>query len=328
MERSWSSSAWARRPGIAIGVAHLLGEPGRDPRAPHRRRGGGRRAQRFEKALLETDAQLARIQAADRRARGRRAAVPHPRGAPADAVRRAPGRGGAPHDPRGQDRRRVGGAQGAGPDPGGVRAHRGSRTSATAGATSPWSASACCATWSGIGDSASPEEAPRGASWSRTSCRPPTSPSWGARRSPASSPRGAGAPRTRRSWRARWGCRTWCGVEALEHKVWSGMTLVVDGARGEVILDPDAEALQPLRGARRGAAGRARSGWRRSATCRARPATAPRCTCPPTSRCWRRSRSPSSWAPSRWGCSAPSSSTSSAPTCRPRTSSTRTPSPR
>ena len=41
---------------------------------------------RFEKALFETDAQLARIQAADRRARGRRAAVPDPRGPPADAV--------------------------------------------------------------------------------------------------------------------------------------------------------------------------------------------------------------------------------------------------
>jgi phosphoenolpyruvate-protein phosphotransferase (PTS system enzyme I) len=34
------------------------------------------------------------------------------------------------------------------------------------------------------------------------------------------------------------------GVEGLGHKVWSGMNLVVDGARGEVILDPDAAALQ------------------------------------------------------------------------------------
>jgi phosphotransferase system enzyme I (PtsI) len=33
------------------------------------------------------------------------------------------------------------------------------------------------------------------------------------------------------------------GVEALGHKVWSGMTLIVDGSRGELILDPDAEAL-------------------------------------------------------------------------------------
>ena len=34
------------------------------------------------------------------------------------------------------------------------------------------------------------------------------------------------------------------GVEGLGHKVWSGMTMVIDGFRGEVILDPDAEALR------------------------------------------------------------------------------------
>lgn len=34
------------------------------------------------------------------------------------------------------------------------------------------------------------------------------------------------------------------GVEGLGHKVWSGMTVVLDGFRGEVILDPDAEALR------------------------------------------------------------------------------------
>ena len=34
------------------------------------------------------------------------------------------------------------------------------------------------------------------------------------------------------------------GVEGLGHKVWSGMTIVIDGLRGEVILDPDAEALR------------------------------------------------------------------------------------
>ena len=33
------------------------------------------------------------------------------------------------------------------------------------------------------------------------------------------------------------------------------MTVIVDGGRGEVILDPDAEALQPLRGARPSAPG-------------------------------------------------------------------------
>ncbi|MES1166173.1 MAG: phosphoenolpyruvate-utilizing N-terminal domain-containing protein, partial [Verrucomicrobiota bacterium] len=34
------------------------------------------------------------------------------------------------------------------------------------------------------------------------------------------------------------------GVEGLGHKVWSGMRLVVDGTRGEVILEPDASALR------------------------------------------------------------------------------------
>jgi len=34
------------------------------------------------------------------------------------------------------------------------------------------------------------------------------------------------------------------GVEKLGSRVWSGMTVIVDGNRGEVILDPDAEALR------------------------------------------------------------------------------------
>jgi phosphotransferase system enzyme I (PtsI) len=34
------------------------------------------------------------------------------------------------------------------------------------------------------------------------------------------------------------------GVEHLGNRVWSGMTVIVDGNRGEVILDPDAEALR------------------------------------------------------------------------------------
>ena len=34
------------------------------------------------------------------------------------------------------------------------------------------------------------------------------------------------------------------GVEGLTHRVWSGMTVVVDGYRGEVIIDPDEDALR------------------------------------------------------------------------------------
>jgi phosphotransferase system enzyme I (PtsI) len=37
------------------------------------------------------------------------------------------------------------------------------------------------------------------------------------------------------------------GVEGLGHKVWSGMTVIVDGSRGEVILDPDERALSRYR---------------------------------------------------------------------------------
>jgi phosphotransferase system enzyme I (PtsI) len=34
------------------------------------------------------------------------------------------------------------------------------------------------------------------------------------------------------------------GVESLGHRVWSGMTMILDGGRGEVILDPDEDALR------------------------------------------------------------------------------------
>ena len=37
------------------------------------------------------------------------------------------------------------------------------------------------------------------------------------------------------------------GIEKLGNRAWSGMTVIVDGNRGEVILDPDAEALRRYR---------------------------------------------------------------------------------
>jgi phosphoenolpyruvate-protein phosphotransferase (PTS system enzyme I) len=37
------------------------------------------------------------------------------------------------------------------------------------------------------------------------------------------------------------------GLEGLGHKVWSGMTVLVDGSRGEVILEPDEETLSRYR---------------------------------------------------------------------------------
>ena len=171
------------------------------------------RLQRFERALPETDAQLARIQPqiAEREGDEHQYRILEAHRLMLSDVHLVERARNA--DPRRQDRRRVGGAPGAGPDPGGLRAHRGSRTSAIARATSPWSASACCATWWASAIRRRPRRRPRGASPSRTICRPPTPPSWGAPRRPGSAPRGAAAPRTPRSWRARWGCRYVVGVE-------------------------------------------------------------------------------------------------------------------
>jgi phosphotransferase system enzyme I (PtsI) len=47
------------------------------------------------------------------------------------------------------------------------------------------------------------------------------------------------------------------GVERIGHRVWSGMTVIVDGNRGEVILDPDAEALRRYQERADGQRGRA-----------------------------------------------------------------------
>ena len=113
-------------PGIAIGVAHVLASRVEI----HERRIAAEQVdaelRRFERALHGDRRAAGAHPGADRRARGRRAAVPDPRGPPPDAVRRPPGRARAPDDPRRQGRGRVGGAQVARPDPGGVRAHRGS----------------------------------------------------------------------------------------------------------------------------------------------------------------------------------------------------------
>ena len=47
------------------------------------------------------------------------------------------------------------------------------------------------------------------------------------------------------------------GVDRLGHRVWSGMPVIVDGNRGEVILDPDAEALRRYQERADGQRGRA-----------------------------------------------------------------------
>ena len=170
---------------------------------------------RFEQALAETDAQLARIQAqiAEREGDEHQYRILEAHRlmlSDVHLVERA-------RRMIREDKTvgRVGGAQGARPDPGGVRAHRGPvlprpqerrRPGRRAPAAQPGGDRRL-----GVGRGGAQGEHRR----RRTSCRPPTPRSWGARRRPASAPRGAGARRTPRSWRARWGCPTWCGVEGL-----------------------------------------------------------------------------------------------------------------
>ena len=117
------------------------------------------------------------------------------------------------------------------------------------------------------------------------------------------------------------------GVRHIAGRIRPGTTLIVDGTRGEVVVDPDDDALRVYR------AGRelnviASDSARPRAACLPSPPMASRSTWPPTSSrwraCrprWRRGRNPSA-------CFAPSSSTWSAPTCRASRSSIRTPSPR
>ena len=167
----------------------------------------------------------------------------------------------------------------------------------------------------GVGDSASTEEAPKGSIAIAHELSPADAAQLGRAEAAGFCTEGGGRTSHTAIVARALGLPYVVGVEGLGRRAWSGMTVVIDGARGEVILDPDADGAAPLRGARGraprpvAAAGgdprRRREDQRRHA----------RSTCRPTSRCWRRSRSPSISAPRRSACSAPSSSTWNAPIC-------------
>jgi phosphotransferase system enzyme I (PtsI) len=96
----------------------------------------------------------------------------------------------------------------------------------------------------GIGDSASPEEAPKGSIAVAHELSPADAAQLGRAEAAGFCTEGGGRTSHTSIVARALGLPYVCGVEGLSHKVWSGMTLVIDGLRGEVILDPDAEALR------------------------------------------------------------------------------------
>ena len=82
----------------------------------------------------------------------------------------------------------------------------------------------------------------------------------------ASSPTPAARPRTPRSSRGRTRSRRWSGSRTSPHAVGTGDLVIVDGTRGEVILNPTPATVAQFR------RGRARGGDRRGAARQPRPA--------------------------------------------------------
>jgi phosphotransferase system enzyme I (PtsI) len=96
----------------------------------------------------------------------------------------------------------------------------------------------------GIGDSSSPEEAPKGSIAVAHELSPADAAQLGRAEAAGFCTEGGGRTSHTAIVARALGLPYVVGVEALGHKVWSGMTAIVDGFRGEVILDPDAEALR------------------------------------------------------------------------------------
>jgi phosphotransferase system enzyme I (PtsI) len=96
----------------------------------------------------------------------------------------------------------------------------------------------------GSDDSVSPEEAPKGSIAIAHELSPADAAQLGRAESAGFCTEGGGRTSHTAIVARALGLPYVCGVEGLTHKVWSGMTLVIDGMRGEVILDPDAEALR------------------------------------------------------------------------------------
>jgi len=96
----------------------------------------------------------------------------------------------------------------------------------------------------GIGDSTSPEDAPKGSIAVAHDLSPADAAQLGRAEAAGFCTEGGGRTSHTAIVARALGLPYVVGVEGLSHKVWSGMTAIVDGFRGEVILDPDAEALR------------------------------------------------------------------------------------
>jgi phosphotransferase system enzyme I (PtsI) len=96
----------------------------------------------------------------------------------------------------------------------------------------------------GIGDSTSPEDAPKGSVVVAHELSPADAAQLGRAEAGGFCTEGGGRTSHTAIVARALGLPYVVGVEGLGHKVWSGMTVILDGSRGEVILDPDAEALR------------------------------------------------------------------------------------
>ena len=95
----------------------------------------------------------------------------------------------------------------------------------------------------GVGDSFSPEEAPKGSIAIAHELSPADAAQLGRAEAAGFCTEGGGRTSHTAIVARALGLPYIVGVENLGRRVWSGMTVVLDGARGEVILDPDAAAL-------------------------------------------------------------------------------------
>jgi len=96
----------------------------------------------------------------------------------------------------------------------------------------------------GVGDSFSPEEAPKGSIAIAHELSPADAAQLGRAEAAGFCTEGGGRTSHTAIVARALGLPYIVGVENLGRRVWSGMTVVMDGARGEVILDPDADALR------------------------------------------------------------------------------------
>src|SRR5499427_4093744 len=96
----------------------------------------------------------------------------------------------------------------------------------------------------GVGDSASPEEAPKGSIAIAHELSPADAAQLGRAEAAGFCTEGGGRTSHTAIVARALGLPYVVGVEGMGRRVWSGMTLVLDGFRGEVILDPDELALR------------------------------------------------------------------------------------